>query len=73
MKWLRKHKKGIIEGAQVLTIVATMVHGFWFIYLLLWLNVGLPREGYAALITMILGFLSTGGLFYWLKRSADNG
>ena len=72
MKWLRKHKKEIIDGAQVLTIVTTVIHGFWFIYLLLWLNVGLPREWYAALITMILGYLSTGGLFYWMWRS-NNG
>ena len=65
MKWLKKHKYEIISGVQFMLVLFTMTMGFWFLYLLALVNVGLPMEWWLA-ITVVLALLSTGGLCQWI-------
>lgn len=68
----KPNKKEIISGIQLTIMLLTMVFGFWFIYLMIWFNCGLPQEWWSILVTMVLGFLSTFGLCYWIKKEGAN-
>ena len=66
-------KKEIISYIQLTIMLWTMIAGFWFSYLMIWFNCGLPQEWWSIPVTMVLGFLSTFGLCYWIKKEgADN-
>ena len=73
MKWFKKHKEEIISCVQFFIVMYTMLNGFWFSYLMIWFNVGLPTEAWSILVTLVLAFRSLLGLCHWINKENDNG
>ena len=66
-------KKEIICGIQFFIMMHTMIHGFWFSYMLIWVKCGLPEEWWFLPVTLAIALLSVFGLCQWItKGGADN-
>ncbi len=68
MKWLKKYKDEIIGGVQFFIMMYTMLIGFWWSYMLIWLKVGLPIEAWAIALTLAIALLSLFGLCCWITK-----
>ena len=67
---MKKPSKGeIINGIKFFIIMYTMIMGFWFNYMLIWVKIGLPLEWWLFVITIVLAILSLFGLMQWLSNS----
>ena len=66
-------KSDIIEGIQFFIMLYTMLMGFWWTYMLVWVKCGLPREWWGLPVTLMLAFLSLFGFCTWATRRAKNG
>ena len=67
---MKKPFKGeITNGIQFFIMMYTMVMGFWFSYMLMWVKVGLPQDWWAFVITMVIAFLSLYGFMQWIRNS----
>ena len=67
---MKKPSKGeITQGIQFSIMMYTMIMGFWFSYMLMWVKVGLPQEWWAFVITMVIAFLSLYGFMKWIRNS----
>ena len=70
-KWFKKYKNEIIGGIQFFLIGHGLIFGFWFSWILLWFDIGLPIEWYSLLITAILSLLSVVVLFQWICKTEE--
>jgi hypothetical protein len=62
-------KREIVAGVQFFIMIYTMVMGFWYSYLWVWLKVGLPGEWWSSLLAMALALASVFGFGQWVKKS----
>lgn len=72
MKWLKKNKQNIIFTVQSSIVLYVMTYGFSETYLWIWFNAGLPIKWWSLVITLVLGVLSTIGLFAWIKKETND-
>lgn len=61
-------KSKIVNLAMILVLTNVMVFGFFFMYALLWISLGLPHDSWVVAVWAILTILSVGGFFWWVCR-----
>lgn len=65
-KWKR-----IADVIKMFLLIATSTNGFFFIYAMIWGEVGLPIENWSLLVLFALACLSFLGLKWWIVRGEE--
>lgn len=62
-------KEEVRNCIQIFLMLNALIWGFWFQYVFLWFKLELPQEWWSLLVCLVLGMLSTYGLFKWIARN----
>ena len=66
MKMPSKNQVKIFVQSFLLVYMSTM--GFIYTYMLIWYKTGMPLGMFGIPVSVVLGLLSTFGLFHWIVR-----
>lgn len=61
-------KTKIMDLAKLLVLSNVMVFGFFFIYAVLWVSLGLPVGSWSAAALIVLDILSVFGFYWWCSK-----
>ena len=65
-------KTKIMNLAKMLVMVNVMVFGFFVIYAVIWVSLGLPVTSWSAVILVVLDVLSILGFFCWAGKGVKD-